>query len=167
MIGKDEFVAAIDEKSTMLYRVARTILRRDEDCKDALQESVLKAWQSRHKLSDPQLFSTWITRILINECYTILRKTKRLILLDDVSAENIASQSPHVPDRQLQLALEALPEKLRLPLVLHYVEGYTYEEMSKILRLPQSTIRGRLSRGREALKLEIIDDERAWQHAAK
>ena len=151
MIGQREFVRLIDEKSQMLYRVARTILRSDEDCKDALQETALKAWQNRHRLRDPEMFGTWVTRILINECHTLRRRVRKYLLREEVEA----AEASRAPDPQLQWALESLPEKLRLPLVLHYLEGYTYDQMAGMLHIPESTVRSRLSRGRQALRMKL------------
>lgn len=159
-MDKQTFVALVDEKSQMLYRVARSILSRDEDCKDALQESVLKAWASRHALRKTQFFGTWITRILIRECHNIGRKQAKYTL----KAEVPASSNVPAPDQDVQAALSALPEKLRLPTVLHYIEGYSIQEVSAILKLPQSTVRGRLYQARKALRLELETEKEAWLH---
>ena len=59
------------------------------------------------------------------------------------------------PDPDLAIALEAVPEKLRLPLVLCYSEGMTYEEAAEVLRIPLPTLQGRLRRGKEALRKEL------------
>lgn len=160
MIGKSDFVALVDEKSDMLYRVARTILRQDEDCKDVLQESVLKAWEKRDSLREVAHFGTWLTRIVINECHAFLRKNKKYLLKDEVQLPGPSKAS----DPALQWAVESLPEKLRLPLVLHYLEGCTYEEVASLLRVPASTVRSRLHKAREALRLEMEDDKEAWLH---
>ena len=162
MIGKKDFVALVDEKSKMLYHVARTILRNDEDCMDALQESLLMAWENRHKLRDPSLFSTWVTRILINECHTLMRRKRKYLLKDEVEAS-----VSRAPDPALQWALESLPEKLRLPLVLHYLEGYTYDQVSQMLHIPESTVRSRLSRARDALRMDMETEKEAWLHEAQ
>lgn len=163
MIEKKDFVALIDQKSGMLYRVARTILQNDEDCKDALQEAVLKAWENRHKLRDLDMFGTWITRILINECHTLGRRKRKYLLLDEVEAASLA----RAPDPALQWTLENLPEKLRLPLVLHYLEGYTYAQIAQMLHIPQSTVRSRLSLARNKLRMEMDDEKEAWLHEAQ
>jgi RNA polymerase sigma factor, sigma-70 family len=162
MLDKQSFVMLIDEKSEMLYRISRTILRNDEDCKDALQETALRAWANRGKLRDITLFSTWITRILINECHTLLRKKKKYHLQEEVAAPTNGS----APNIDLQWALEGLPDKLRLPLVLHYLEGYSYDEVADLLRIPKSAVRGRLSRARHELSLTLGKDKEAWLNEA-
>ena len=116
MIDKQTFVTLIDEKSQMLYRVARSILRNEEDCNDALQESVMKAWASRHKLREDRYFATWITRIVIHECRTIQRKQSKYHL----KAEVALGENDSMPDPDLHHAMDSLPEKQRLTLrILH------------------------------------------------
>ena len=149
-MDKDFFVRQIDAHGGMLYRVAWSILRNDDDCKDALQETALKAWQKRSALKDERYFRTWIVRILINTCYDTQRKRRRT-----VSIEEIQEPACPPPDPSLALALEALPEKLRLPLTLCYSEGMSYEEASAALRIPVSTLRGRIHRGKDQLRKEL------------
>lgn len=147
---KDFFVKEIEARSTMMYRVAFTILRNSDDCRDALQEAALKAWEKRKSLRDEKFFKTWLTRILINECYDFQRKRRRII-----SLEEAPEQSSPPPDLTLALALQALPEKLRLPLVLRYSEGMDEAEIAKILHLPNSTVRGRIYRAKQQLRKEL------------
>ncbi len=149
-MDREFFVHEISSRDEMMYRVAFTILRNDDDCRDALQEAALKAWEKRGSLKEQKLFGTWITRILINECYNIQRKRRKLIPLED--APELAVPPP---DPTLALALMALPEKLRLPLVLQYAEGMDHIEIAQILHLPQSTVRGRIHRAKTKLRKEL------------
>ncbi len=149
-MDKDYFVQEIERISGMLYRVSYAILRHDEDCKDALQETALKAWEKRGSLRDKNLFSTWMTRILINECRNIQRKSR-----GSVSLEDIPEPSVPPPDPALAMALEKIPENLRLPLVLKYSEGMNYAQIAKVLRLPLATVRGRIYRAKKQLRKEL------------
>jgi RNA polymerase sigma-70 factor (ECF subfamily) len=116
-----------------------------------LQDAALKAWEKRNTLRNEQFFRTWITRILINVCYDIQRKHRSVVPLEKIPVQLPVS----APDPGLAAALNALPEKLRLPLVLCYSEGMTYEEAAEVLRIPASTVRGRLRRGKDALRKEL------------
>lgn len=149
-MDKDFFVQEIEAHSGMLYRVAYTILRSDDACQDALQETALKAWERRGSLREPRYFRTWITRILINTCYDTQKKRRRFLSIEDI-------QEPHAPapDLSLSMALDALPEKLRLPLMLSCSEGLTYAEIAKALRLPVATVRGRIHRAKHELRKEL------------
>ncbi len=152
-MDKDFFVREIEAHSGMLYRVAYTILRNDDACKDALQETALKAWEKRHSLREERYFRTWMTRILINTCYDTQRKRRRI-----VSIEEIPEPSIPAPDPTLAMALQALPEKLRLPLVLCYSEGMSYEEIAHAMRLPLTTVRGRIHRAKGELRKELGEE---------
>ena len=145
------FIAEIETCSDMMYRVAWSILRNEADVQDALQDAVLKAWEKRDKLRDEKFFRTWITRILINACYDTQRKRRRIVSMDEIPESTVSN----APDPDLALALQALPEKLRLPLVLCYSEGMSYEEAADVLRIPITTLRGRLRRGKEELRKEL------------
>jgi RNA polymerase sigma-70 factor (ECF subfamily) len=149
-MDKDRFVHEIEAYGETMYRVAFTILRNDDACRDALQESALKAWEKRNTLRKPEYFSTWMTRILINECHNLLRKRRRLISMDAVAEPDLPP-----PDPALALALQSLPEKLRLPLVLRYSEGMDEAQIAKTLRLPASTVRGRIYRAKKQLRKEL------------
>ena len=149
------FIAEIETCSDMMYRVAWSILRNDADVQDALQDAVLKAWEKRDKLRDEKFFRTWITRILINACYDTQRKRRRIVSMDEIPESTVSN----APDPDLALALQALPEKLRLPLVLCYSEGMSYEEAADVLRIPITTLRGRLRRGKEELRKELKRNE--------
>ena len=71
---KEAYIDQISTHKAMMYRIAFTILQNDSDVQDALQETALKAWEKQHTLRNEAFFASWMTRILINESYTIRRK---------------------------------------------------------------------------------------------
>ena len=145
-----DFTGRVRASEAKLFRVAYGVLRCEADCNDALQEALLKAWKKRDTLRDEALFDTWLTRILINECYLLIRKNRRV---------RPVSPPEHPPEhRELHDALMNLPDKLRLPLTLHYAEGYTTSEIARILSIPDGTVKGRLVRGRAALKKDMTSE---------
>lgn len=149
-MDKDFFVQEIERCSGMLYRVAWTILRSDEACRDAMQDTALRAWEKRHTLREMCYFRTWITRILINSCYDARRKHRHVVSLEDVPEPYT---SP--PDPALSMALQALPESLRLPLMMSCSEGMSYAEIARTLHLPETTVRGRIHRAKKELRKEL------------
>lgn len=153
-MDKEFFVSQIEACSGMLYRIAYTILRSDDLCQDALQDTALRAWKRRKQLREEKYFRSWIVRILINACYDIQRKCKRFVSLADIPEPSIEP-----PDMSLAMALQSLPEKLRLPLVMYYSEGMRYEEIARTLCLPIATIRGRIYRAKAELRKELGEDE--------
>ena len=139
-----------------LYRISRAILKSDQDCADAIQEAVFKGWISRDKLREERYFETWLIRILINECKNVLRRSARA----PVPVENVRAAAPEPDeDTELRLALDSLPEKYRLVLVLHHVEGYPLREIALLLKLPESLIKSRLHQARAALKKALVSME--------
>ena len=144
-MDKAEFTRRAQACERKLYRVARTLLRRDADCEDAVQQALLLAWSKRDSLRQPQYFDTWLVRILINECRAIGRRLARegALLRQDPGAA--------VEEFPLFDALMALPNRHRIVMELHYVEGYSVAETARMLAIPEGTIKWRLSRGRTLL----------------
>ena len=153
-LDRDFFAKEAGASTGLMYRVAYTILQNDADCQDAVQDALLKAWSKRNSLRDERLFRTWLTRILINTCHDLARKRRRLISLDA-----LPEQSENFPDLSLAVALEKLPEKLRVPLMLFYSENMTYTEIGKALRIPVTSVQSRIRRGKAQLRKELKEDE--------
>ena len=152
---KEEFVRQVEESRGGLYRIACAYLRTEADRLDAVQEALLKAWQSRHRLREEQHFRTWLTRILIRECVNIQRRQRRMIPMDTMPQIPViqTSENPALRDAILQL-----PDSMRIVVVLFYMEGYAAEEIARILHVPKGTVCSRLSRAREKIK-EIMKEE--------
>lgn len=150
MIDDETFVSETQAMTDALYRVSVSILRHDFDAQDAVQQALVNAWAARSKV-DGTRFRPWLMRIVINECRNVQRRRMRVSPSDLV--ERNAAPLP-APDAALADALSRLPEKLRLPLVLKYAEGFTESEIAQALRLPATTVKGRLHRARNALKKE-------------
>ena len=151
-MDKGAFAARVAACERKLYRVARTMLRGDADCEDAVQEALLRAWRSRDSLREEGYFDTWLIRILINECRNIQRRSPPIVPLD--RAADAAKPEESAP----LAALEGLSEKVRLALVLHYVEGYPVEDVARLLRIPAGTVKWRLSQGRKQLRKRIKEE---------
>ena len=147
---KEQFVQGMEANAEMLYRVAWTILRNEEDSRDAVQEAAMKAWKKRYFLRNEEAFCSWICRIVINCSYSILRKRKQTVPLDAVAEPAVPP-----PDLTLNLLIQSLPDKLRLPLMLSCAEGMTYREISLLLRLPLTTVTGRIRMAKETLRKEL------------
>ncbi|MCL2002991.1 MAG: RNA polymerase sigma factor [Oscillospiraceae bacterium] len=150
-----EFAERLAAMRETLFRVCYSQLSQPCDREDAVQEALLKAWGKRHTLKDGQMMQSWVVRILINECRNIQRKRKREIP-DESLPERAAP--PDSPDAELHDALFRLDEKLRLPTVLHYIEGFSTGEIAAILRIPQGTALWRLSKARKELYKMLSGD---------
>ena len=149
----EEFTQAILGMTDTLYRITSTQLRQQADREDAVQECLRKAWEKRHHLRDERYLQTWVIRILLNECHNIQRRTNRIL-----PTEEVPVVQHHQEEHPLKAALLQLEKRYRVPLLLHYLEGYSVAEVAHILRVPQGTVKTWLSRGRKALK-EILNEE--------
>ena len=150
---KEEFIRRVRGCERRLYRMAYTTLHNDADCEDAVQEALLKAWAKIHTLRETAYFETWLIRILINESRQILRKRR---ITETELNENIPM--PEQDESSLNAAMLKLPEKQRITVELHHIEGYSVREVSKMLRIPEGTVKWRLKRAREQLKNELEEE---------
>ena len=144
----EEFVSQISNAQTTLYRVAKSVLKNDEDCADAIQSAVLKAFDKIGTLKQEKYFRTWLTRILINECYQIMRAKKEQVPYE----EYMEKQEDSLGYSEVFHALMELDEMYRVPFTLHYIEGYSTKEIAKILDISISNVKTRLSRARAKLQ---------------
>ncbi len=130
-----------------LFRIAYLSSRCYQDCEDAVQEALFKAWKHRDSLREERYFDTWLIRILMNECRQIHRRNPagRTVAL------TVAVPAPEPADPVLRDAVQSLDEKYRAPLVLHHLEGYPVREVASILKIPGTAARWRLEQGRKKL----------------
>jgi len=158
---RDEFGERIERMQGSLYRVAYGMLYNRHDCADAIQEAILRAWQKRERLSDAVLFEHWVMRILINECRDQIKRRGRLTYTDRLPD----AAAPQDADEGLHDALARLEDKLRLPVVLHYMEGYQIDEIARMLSCPAGTVKTRLRKAKEVLRGQLDLTERRVCHA--
>ena len=106
---KNAFMALIEKNQLALYRAAKAILHREEDVEDAVQETICKAFYKLSDLRQPKYFKTWLTRILINCCYDLLRQQKGLVPLEILPEEGASDERETSLDVQRVLALGVDP----------------------------------------------------------
>lgn len=151
----EAFTERIIAMQETLYRVSYSILPQAMDREDAVQECIRKAWQKRDSLREERYMQTWVTRILINECYALLRRKKRELPTDELPER----EAPPDADLSLHDLFVGLDEKLRLPAVLYYIEEFKTREIATMLRLPEGTVKSRLSRARERMREDYAREE--------
>ena len=134
--------------SPSLLRAALLYLKNTADAEDAVQDVFLSYWERQPDFVNEAARKAWLYKAVCNRCKDKLRSgwfRHRAELTEDLS---------YLPIEQSDLmdALFALDKKYRIPLHLHYYEGYTIKEIAAILKLPSATVGSRLSRGRTMLK---------------
>lgn len=150
-MSDQEFMTRVRSMERKLYRIAHAILWSDADCADVIQEAVFKGWMKKGSLREGKYFETWLVRILINECRSLIRRLKTAPLpLNEATAMGI--QPGPDEDPQLRAALMELPEKYRIPLLLHHLEGYSLSDIARMLDMPQTMVKSRLHQARGALR---------------
>lgn len=150
-MDNQEFQNRVRACERRLYATAYLLLHVTADCEDAVQEAVLRAWQRLPGLQNPQFFETWLTRIVINECKSQLRRRSRRG--ETELSPRLAA--PVSPEPELHAALTALKWKYRVVLTLKYIDGYTIEEIARILTLPRGTVASRLDHAKRLLRAQM------------
>ena len=153
-MDKTTFQSKVLSVEDMLYRISKSICFYESDCEDAVQQAILNAYASLDTLREERYFRTWITRILINECYRINKQKFREVTFAEYALTNEAREDNY---SFIFTEIMKLPPKIRVVVQLHYVEDYSVSEIASILHIPQGTVKSRLSSGRAMLK-NILED---------
>ncbi len=149
--------ALIDEHSTSMFRVAKSIVQDTSLAQDVVQESLFKAWQAAGTFRGESSLKSWALRITHNTAISMLRKRREEFRDPSLLPEVDAQQTP---DRQvsgrfmvedLWKSLETLDPLSKTIVVLREIEGLSYEEIAETLELPLPTVKTRLFRGRKLL----------------
>ncbi|MGL5693424.1 MAG: RNA polymerase sigma factor [Peptostreptococcaceae bacterium] len=150
MGDKVAFVDLMKENELSLYKVAKSILKNDEDVADAMQETILTALEKINTLKEDKYFKTWLTRILINKCNDILRKNSKVIHLEEYFDAGYTED--FIQNISIKEGMETLSEAQKLVLHLYYIMGFNSREISELINENESTVKVRLSRSRNKLK---------------
>ncbi|MDY3278566.1 MAG: RNA polymerase sigma factor [Eubacteriales bacterium] len=153
-MDEKEFAARIWAMRQTLFRICFSQLPSAQDREDAVQEALARAWRKRGQLREEGYLQTWLVRILLNVCHDMQRRGQRMV----PTAEIELPVQDTSPDGALREALLALPEKYRLPILLYYLEGYSLRQVAQMLRIPENTVKTRLSRGRQQLKERLHEE---------
>jgi RNA polymerase sigma-70 factor (ECF subfamily) len=160
----EELLAQYEKR---IYNISLRITCNEHDAFDAAQESLIKIYKSITSFRGESSFSSFVYRLTVNTCIDFLRKRK-----SDVSIEASMEEGVYFEDKneslnpesaavtgeigsRIQKALQKLDEEHRTLIVLKDIQGFSYEEIARILRLSMGTVKSRLFRGREKLKKEL------------
>ena len=151
MIDNHSFELLVTAQTDTVYRVSMSMLKNEHDAQDAVHDAILIAYQNRHQLRQEQYFGTWLTRILINVCKKQIKQRARCTDIGD-QLPDIASRDNPYQSVELAEAIDCLPPKIRLTMILFYVEDYSIKEIKSSLKIPEGTVKSRLNKGRKLLK---------------
>lgn len=158
-----EFEERLADSSGLAFRLALSVLRNREDAEEVAQEAFVRAYQNFRQLRDRSRFRAWLARIAWRLALDRRRSAGRRERREQAVAAN-PRPVPSVEDiaasreflGRVERAMEALPEKLRVVLVLAGIEGHDLAEVARLLEVPEGTVKSRLfqARKRMAEKLE-------------
>lgn len=153
-MSNEEFAQRVQAMRGQLYKTAMLYMGSRSQAMDVLDEAIYKALCSCKKLRQPEYFSTWITRILINECYTELRRLQRFRPADELP-ETAVEEYDYLP---LKEAVRRLPKELKDIIILRYFSGFTLAETARMLDIPQGTAATRQRKALKLLRLELDEE---------
>lgn len=162
---KDLYALIVRKYNERLYRVGMSIMNNDAEVEDAMQTAYINAYESLQKFTSRAAFSTWLTRILINECILRLKRRKRSVLINEWLINNIFyptrtidAQTPAATMMNSELkeiledAVRKLPEKYRVVFVMRELENMNVAETRACLNISEANVKVRFNRAKVLLR---------------
>lgn len=153
-----EFCALYERQLTRVYRLALLLLGNPADAEDIAQQVFARAWEKRPRFRDEEHENAWFITVTKNRCRDLARSSYRRTRADLSEAPEPQAAFSSREDSALWLAVQELPAKYRIPLYLHYYEGYTLAEISRLLHRGESTLQTQLADARRKLRA-ILEQE--------
>ena len=153
MLTNEQYTCLVQKYIDTVFRIALNYLKNRTDAEDVCQNVFLALLTEKKDFQSDDHLRNWLIRVAINECKKMLRSPWR-------KKESLDDHIPSMPfpepqHSDLYYCVMALPVHYRVPLYLHYYEGYSTDEIGKILSLPGATVRTRLHRARQLLQKEL------------
>ncbi len=160
-----EFEARLADSSTLAFRVAYGVLRQREDAEDVAQDAFARAYRGFRDLRDRERFRAWLVRMTWRLAIDFRRTTRRRETREDSAARlsdgTVQGEALAIAqDRSTRLwrAIDALPDKLRLVVVLSAIEGHSVADVAALLDVPDGTIKSRMFDARKRLRELLSHD---------
>ncbi|MDE5414364.1 sigma-70 family RNA polymerase sigma factor [Alkalihalobacterium chitinilyticum] len=158
----DAFEELLIKEEKMLYYKALSYVGKKEDALDAIQETACKAFLAIGQLRSPEYFSTWLFRILIRECYSLLRERDQMIVYEEseLLKKIDRKQDEEIDSFHLSEALSRLNSSYQTTIILFYYHDLSIKDIAEVMEKPVATVITNLRRARKKLKSEL---ERSYQ----
>lgn len=150
------FTTLIKNYEKDLYRVSIAMTKNEYDALDCIQETILQTYTNIHKLKSDEYFKTWLIKILINQCNSLIQKNKKIEKVNNIEIDD--SSKNDTVKLEVKENVEKLEEDLKVLVVLYYYEDMSIKYISESLNIPEGTIKSRLSRARKKLKYMLSID---------
>ncbi len=158
---EQEFEARLTESSTLAFRVAYGVLRQRQDAEDVAQDAFAKAYRNFRQLRDRDRFRAWLVRMTWRLAINYRRGEQRRAAREDAQAADSSAREhgneADSRDRVAEIwrAIDALPDKLRVVIVLANIEGHDLRDVAALLDIPEGTVKSRLFEARRQLKEQL------------
>jgi len=152
------FQELIEEEKAKLYRTAYLYVKDENDALEIVQETVYKAYIAIKKVKEEQHFSTWLTRILINNALDFLKKKSRLIPIDSLDNSSCIREIQHEENMDLLHAIDQLEPRYKTVIILRYYNDYTIRQIAETLNCPEGTVKTNLHRALSKLKIDLREE---------
>ena len=173
----ESFENLIEAHEKRVYNISLKMLKNEQDAFDAAQDTFLKAFKYISKFKEESSFSTWIYRIAVNVCLDIIKKKKetqnqisieqQITLKDNEITLQFEDEKQNVLEdvikaerkEALYKAIEKLKPDQKKMIILRDIEGFSYEEISKITGITTGTVKSKINRARNALKTLLLENK--------
>lgn len=148
-----KFEECVTYNKEKFYRLAYTYVKNSHDAMDILQESILKGYANLSKVKDIKALDKWMSRIIVNTALDFLRRISKETVIDKESIilDKVATTS----DENLSYAIDALDPELKTIIILKYFHGYTINEVADILEISVYTVKNRMHKALNLLRVDI------------
>lgn len=155
----DAFTELYKIHKIYLYKIAYSYIKDENKALDIMQECAYKGFFNIHKLKNPTIFKTWITRILINVSIDYIKKDSKIIYLDDDSAISFTEGNISLEEKMdLYNAIDTLKDKYKTVIILKYFNNMSIEDIAKTIDIPSNTVKSHLRRAKESLNKILRED---------
>jgi RNA polymerase sigma-70 factor (ECF subfamily) len=168
----EAFRVLVERYQGRLFRLALRVLRDEEQARDAVQDAFLKVYRSLGRFEGRSSFYTWVYRLVMNQCLDARRRDRsdRHVEFEDERSVELGPDAGGDPDpepaaalergelrSQMQRAIAALPQDARRTFLLREVDGLSYAEIARSLRIPKGTVMSRLHYARRRLRAALLE----------
>lgn len=150
----NKFTQLVQKNKLKFYKTAKAILKNDDDVYDAIQNALISMYQNFNNLKEQKYFATWGVRIVINKCYDLLRKNKKIELYDKLE-ECVTEDNYNLDYNGINKLVNGLDKNLYLIVILYYYDDFSIKEIAEILEMPEGTIKSKLSKARSTLRKNL------------
>ena len=161
----DAFTELYKIHKIYLYKIAYSYVKDENKALDIMQECAYKGFFYIHKLKNPNIFKTWITRVLINVAIDYLKKESKIIYLDNDSSIACDEKDISLEEKMdLYNAIDTLKDKYKTVIILRYFNNMSIDDIAKTMEIPSNTVKSHLRRAKESLSKILKED---YMHASE